>query len=580
MGEVGTKCSFEEGLDYPGEQGEDVVENSTPDGCCELCLARNKKRPGACTVAVLSSPTDSPPLACWLKKGVRRAVRKPGVKACWPPDHGPIPKAPELGDAQREAQDAANNRVESLQALAALPSFASGSGPDVETLRSRADKIRGAMRHAWSNYKQFAWGQDDLKPIAGRGADGTFRHAVTMVDSLDTLWLMGMKEEFFEAKDWLAQNLPGRFKSLNQGASVFETTIRSFGGLLSAYDLSGDRTFIDLAIPLGRRINDLVSRDGVTPYTFGGRQGGMGCPSLAESGTIQLEMRYIAHVTGDSSFSSKVDKFYETVKRSSSVDGLWPNCWRSGKGKITMGADGDSFYEYLPKAWIQGGKTDQNLWDMYDAAVRGIEKRLIKQGKDGLTYIGNFFWSGGSEGRYEEEMEHLTCFVPGFLMYGAKDHPDPQRRTVHAELAEKIAYTCYQMYDQQPTKIGPERVKMMKMDLSRTDTREYILRPEAVEGWWYMREFTEDPKYREWGWNTFQAFEKWLWVPHGYASLKDVRSTDKRYLDRMESFFLAETLKYLFLLQDPDHQVQLDKYVFNTEAHPLSILSRAPVLPQ
>ena len=86
-----------------------------------------------------------------------------------------------------------------------------------------------------------------------------------------------------------------------------------------------------------------------------------------------------------------------------------------------------------------------------------------------------------------------------------------------------------------------------------------------------MWEFTGDPRYREWGWKAFQAFEKHLRVPNGYASLQDVSSTTSRKLDRMESFWIAETLKYAYLLQDPTHQVRLDKYVMNTEAHPLPI---------
>jgi len=111
----------------------------------------------------------------------------------------------------------------------------------------------------------------------------------------------------------------------------------------------------------------------------------------------------------------------------------------------------------------------------------------------------------------------------------------------------------------------------MKMDLSKTDTREYILRPEAAEGWWYMHELTGVPHYREWGWKVFAAMEDVLWVFNGYASLKDVRDKNRGYLDRMESFWFSETLKYLFLLQDPNNTIKLDKYIFNTEGHPLSI---------
>merc|ERR1719215_1586831 len=143
------------------------------------------------------------------------------------------------------------------------------------------------------------------------------------------------------------------------------------------------------------------------------------------------------------------------------------------------------------------------------------------------------------------------------------------RKQRYMKLAENIAYTCWQMYDQQPSGIGPERVKQHKLNLAATDTREYILRPEAIEGWFYMNEYTEDPKYRQWGWQVFQNFEKHLRIEKGYSSLKDVRRPHIR-MDRMESFWLAETLKYSFLLQDPDHEIKLSKYVFNTEAHPLS----------
>merc|ERR1712139_341588 len=102
------------------------------------------------------------------------------------------------------------------------------------------------------------------------------------------------------------------------------------------------------------------------------------------------------------------------------------------------------------------------------------------------------------------------------------------------------AQTCYDFYSQQPTGIGPERVKQMKIDLSRTDTREYILRPEAVEGWFYMHEITGEQRYREWGWTVFQSMEKMLRVPNGYASLKDVRNPKSQHMDRMESFWIAE----------------------------------------
>merc|ERR1740129_2172681 len=116
-------------------------------------------------------------------------------------------------------------------------------------------------------------------------------------------------------------------------------------------------------------------------------------------------MRYLAHVTGDKSYSEKVDKFYERVRGQPSIDGLWPNCFEKAKGKIHFGADSDSFYEYLLKVYIQGGEKDTSLWKMYDEAVAGMEKHLVKEGPDGLTYLGVFKWDGWSGGTYEPDME-------------------------------------------------------------------------------------------------------------------------------------------------------------------------------
>jgi len=353
---------------------------------------------------------------------------------------------------------------------------------------------------------------------------------------------------------------------------VFETTIRSLGGLLSAYELSKEPVFLDLSKQLGHRIVDAIKEGGIAPYLFGGGNGGSKCRTLAESGTTQLELRYLAHVSGDDSFRARADEFYRTIQKYPSLDGLWPNCFQNGKGTITFGADGDSFYEYLLKVWLQGGRKDDRLWSMYKAAANALEKYLLHKSPDGLDLVGVGVWNGvPGEVKLSEEMEHLACFVPGWLGLGAQ-YMEGEEKARRMDLAESIAFTCWRMYERQPTGIGPERVKRGLFDLSATDTREYILRPEALEAWWYMHELTGKQQYREWGWKAFQAFEKHLWVPSGYASLKDVRDTSKGHLDRMESFFLAETLKYAYLLQDPDHEVKLDRYVMNTEAHPLPIL--------
>ena len=212
---------------------------------------------------------------------------------------------------------------------------------------------------------------------------------------------------------------------------------------------------------------------------------------------------------------------------------------------------------------------------MYNDAVDGLEKHLVHLGpSDGLTYLSNVNLSPGGRVSQDHSMEHLACFVPGWLALGSTHlGGDPERQRRHLELAKKLAYTCWQMYEQQPVGIAPERVSNMKMDLSSTNTREYILRPEAAEALWVLHSVTGDPQYREWGWRMFAAMDKNLRVAHGYASMKYVRNPGRGLEDKMESFWVAETLKYLYMLQETGApSIALDEWVLNTEAHPLPVL--------
>ena len=103
----------------------------------------------------------------------------------------------------------------------------------------------------------------------------------------------------------------------------------------------------------------------------------------------------------------------------------------------------------------------------------------------------------------------------------------------------------------------------------RFQVRYYALRPEVAESLFYLHQITGNPIYREWGWKMFQAIEKHCRVDYGYGEFNDVTLVASGVKDVQESFFLAETLKYLYLLQSPTHDISLEKYVFNTEAHPL-----------
>ena len=205
---------------------------------------------------------------------------------------------------------------------------------------------------------------------------------------------------------------------------------------------------------------------------------------------------------------------------------------------------------------------------MYDEAMDGMVDLLLQHSSpSNLAYVADI------DGGTVHKMDHLVCFLGGVLALGAKTDPrgfDSPRARRDLHVAEALTHTCVQMYLRQPTKLAPEFVTFRRgADMVVAPSAPfYILRPETAESLFVLHEVTKNPVYRDWGWEIFSAIEARCRTAHGYGSVPDVRKVTKPD-DRMESFFLAETLKYLYLLQDPNHAVDLETAVFNTEAHPL-----------
>ncbi|OMO81738.1 Glycoside hydrolase, family 47 [Corchorus olitorius] len=171
-------------------------------------------------------------------------------------------------------------------------------------------------------------------------------------------------------------------------------------------------------------------------------------------------------------------------------------------------------------------------------------------------------------------MDELACFVPGMLALGSFGY-DPGEAEKFLALAEELAWTCYNFYESTPTKLAGESYSFHTGKDMTPNTSWNILRPETVESLFYLWRLTGNKTYQEWGWNIFQAFERNSRIETGYVGLKDVNTGIKDNM--MQSFFLAETLKYLYLLFSPPSVIPLDEWVFNTEAHPLRIVTRSSV---
>ncbi len=168
----------------------------------------------------------------------------------------------------------------------------------------------------------------------------------------------------------------------------------------------------------------------------------------------------------------------------------------------------------------------------------------------------------------------MACFLAGNMALGWNFHRD---LTYLLDMAKELTKTCYQMYAKQETGLSPEIVYFNTDQNSKGSTiivndndAHNLLRPEEVESLYYLHHLTGDKMYQEWGWNIFQSFEKYTKQEHGYSTISDVRNKNNvGPHDKMESFFLAETLKYLYLLFDKTNLFPFNQWIFNTEAHPL-----------
>ncbi|KAH0696849.1 hypothetical protein KY289_014331 [Solanum tuberosum] len=494
---------------------------------------------------------------------------------------------------------------------------------------ARQQKVKDAFIHAWSGYKAHAMGYDELMPLSHRGVNGLGGLGATIIDALDTAMIMGADEVVHEAGSWIEKHLPERIEGKGQ-VNLFETTIRLLGGLLSAYHLSGGSQgripeqkgpnpsiYLENAKNLADRLltaftaspsdipySDVVLRD------KSAHPAPDGLSSTAEVATVQLEFNYLSYLTGDPKYSIEAMKVLQHIKTLPKVEGLVPIYISPQSGQfsgdnIRLGSRGDSYYEYLIKVWLQQKGTNFSyLYDMYVEAIKGVRHLLVRKSvPNGLVFVGELPY--GKEGGFSPKMDHLVCFLPGTLALGATKGLTKERAMrenlltfedmENLKLAEDLAKTCVEIYSVTSTGLAPEIAyfniegnseggpgggnkssKYLNDIIIKPADRHNLLRPETVESLFYLYRITGDSKYREWGWQIFEAFEKYTKIDSGgYTSLDDVTVIPPQRRDKMETFFLGETLKYIYLLFGNSTTIPLDEYVFNTEAHPIPIISRS-----
>jgi len=415
-----------------------------------------------------------------------------------------------------------------------------------------AERVKGELRHAWRGYQTHAWGHDELKPLSKTAKDW---HAesllMTPVDALDTLLLLGLTEEAQKAQALILERL-----SFDKDLFVknFEITIRLLGGLLSAYQKTGEKRFLELADDLGTRLLPAFSSPTGMPYMYvnlktGQTRGAVSNP--AEIGTLLLEFGTLARLTGKPVYYDKAKaalvKLFERRSRIGLVGeeiDVETGQWKSPQSHVGGGID--SYYEYLWKsARLFGDRDCERMWQ---ESVRALNVYLAEESPTGLWY-GQVDMVRGR--RTAREFGALHAFLPALLALSG----DRAR-------AQSLQASCFKMWKLRG--IEPEVLDYRRM---RVVSPGYQLRPEIAESAYVLRRLTKDPQYLEMGRDILESLVKHCRTEAGYTVLESV--VTRKQGDLMPSYFLAETLKYLYLIFAPDEALDLDKVVFNTEAHPL-----------
>lgn len=439
--------------------------------------------------------------------------------------------------------------------LAALVLFGAqgcNKARDEEQARQVADRVKAEFLHAWNNYDRYAWGHDALKPLSKTPHDWYGEPLLmTPVDALDTLLLMKLDAEAAKTRALIVSDL-----SFDRDIYVknFEITIRLLGGLLSSYQLTGDKRLLALAKDLGTRLLPAFNSPTGLPYVFVNlRTGQVRDPmsNPAETGTLLLEFGTLSKLTGKPVFYDKAKQaLVETYKRRSPIGlvgasiNVETGAWTDNDSHISGGID--SYYEYLWKCWLLFG--DEECLAMWNASIPAVHKYLADE-------RGTELWYGHAD---------MTTGKRTASTYGALDAFFPALLALSGDLprARRLQASSFNMWNLHS--IEPEEIDYKTM---KATAFTYHLRPEIIESTYYLHHFTGDAEYRKMGKTIFNDFVKHCRTDAGYAALQNVITKEKR--DEMESFALAETFKYFYFLFAPAGTLDFDKVVFNTEAHPL-----------
>ena len=402
--------------------------------------------------------------------------------------------------------------------------------------RALGNDVRREMRWAWRQYRDHAWGKDQIKPLSGGSESFPLKDhhlGLTIVEALDTLWVMGLDEEFRDGVEWVKRNLDF---DVDGEVSVFETNIRLVGGLLSAWHACGDPVLLAKARQCADRLMPSFAASPLgIPHRFVNlRTGALRDPitNPAETGTFLPEFGTLSRATGDGRYRAaakraQVSMFNRRSKIRLLADAM--DCmtgeWKSRRA--TIGPPSDSYYEYLWDGWDLLG--DRECLAMYRACTAAILKHQPRTTRGQLWFVDVDFETGKP---INWDQDELASFYGGLLGQGGA-------------MREGEAYTRSWVAVQKRFGILPEGYDPATGKvLSATNS----LRPELADAAFNLWLLDRREEWRGIARDHYLAMKRWNKARFGYAALSDVTATPKLQSDHCPAYWWSEQMKYYYLI--------------------------------
>ncbi|KAF8342750.1 glycoside hydrolase family 47 protein [Cantharellus anzutake] len=461
---------------------------------------------------------------------------------------------------------------------------------------ANAASVKAAFKSAFRDYATYAYGHDDLAPLSKSYVDSRNGWGATIVDALGTMKIMGLDEEFAYSVNYTSHIDFSRSKTYDF-VSLFETNIRYLGGMLSAYELNGkqDAALLEQAITLGDKLSYGWVGNNTIPFNRLDFTSNTPLPdinNIAQAGTLVLEFGKLSQHSGNPKYKNLAEQAMRQIATLTpplpglASQGIDPSTNRFVGDYISWGGGSDSYFEYLIKYSRLTNFADPLWVETWKTAVDSSIKYLLT-----TSSVGNWtYLTDHTGGRNRFIGSHLGCFVGGNWIMGGKLL---NNKTI-LDYGLSLTDACINTYTSDVTGIGPEVFAYTGVgtvsgnwtgggEPSAFDQAFYNehgfyvynnysfydLRPEVLESNFYAWRATGDVKYQKNAAAALQSILKNCKAPLAFAPIINVQKLDSGFIDDTESFFFAEVMKYLYLTFDDPNHISLDKWVFNTEAHPL-----------